>query len=48
MHKARQPVFAMMNNVKNLNVPTKSILHLYLTIVKPVLVYGNDNIKAPI
>ena len=35
-NKARQPVFAMMNKIKNLDVPAPSVLHLYQTMIQPV------------
>ena len=41
-NKARQFVFAMMNKIKNLNVPAPTVLHLYQTMIQPVLVYGSD------
>ena len=41
-NKARQSVFAMMNKIKSLEIPASTVLHLYQTIVQPVLVYGSD------
>ena len=41
-NKARQSVFAMMNKIKMLEIPPSTVLHLYQTIVQPVLVYGSD------
>ena len=41
-NKARQSVFAMIGKLKNLDVPTRTILYLYQTLVQPVLVYGSD------
>ena len=32
----------MMNKVTHLDIPIKTILHLYQSIVHPVLVYGSD------
>ena len=41
-NKARQSVFAMMNKIKNLDVPAPTVLHLYQTMIQSVLVYGSD------
>ena len=38
-NKARQSVFAMRNKIKSLEIP---VIHLYQTIVQPVLVHGSD------
>ena len=31
-----------MNKIKNLDVPAPTVLHLYQTMIQPVLVYGSD------
>ena len=41
-NKAHQSVFAMIDRLKNLDVPTRTILYLNQTLVQPVLVYGSD------
>ena len=32
----------MMNKLRHLDIPTKTILHLHQTMVQPVLVYVSD------
>ena len=46
-NKARQSVLAMMNKIKSLEIPASTVLHLYQTIVQPVLVYGSDIWGSP-
>ena len=41
-NKARQSVFAMVNKIKNSDIPAPTVLHLYQTMIQPVLVYGSD------